>query len=137
MKKILFVIGCGIIAFSSCNQPSTGIAQEKCCSPQKDSLEFVMNIPIKIKPEYVSAYKKAFEKCQAGTLKEVTCLDYYLYQSYTDSTEFNLLERWKNKPGHLAHMKTDHFKVYIAEVKGMNDKPRFKTITTYACSCAN
>ncbi len=96
-----------------------------------------MNIPIKIKPEYVSAYKRAFEKCQAGSLKETACSDYALYQSYTDSTEFHLFERWVNKPGHLAHMETEHFKVYREETKGMNDKPKTKMITTYVCPCVN
>ncbi len=129
MKKVLFVIGCGLIVLSSCcNKSGQGTSQ--AIAP-KDSFEFVMNIPIKIKPEYVSAYKKAFEKCQAGSLQEAACLDYALFQSYTDSTEFHLFERWANKAGHLAHMQTDHFKVYREETGNMNDQPKSKMMITY------
>jgi quinol monooxygenase YgiN len=96
-----------------------------------------MNIPLKIKPELVSAYKVAFEKCRAGSLQEETCLAYELYQSYTDSTEFHLFERWKNKPGHLAHMQTPHFNQYKEETKDMNDQAKAKMITTYVCPCVN
>ena len=96
-----------------------------------------MNIPVKIKAESVSAYKIAFEKCQAGSLQEDACLDYALFQSYTDSTEFHLFERWKNKPGHLAHMETSHFLQYREETKGMNERARTRMITTFVCLCVN
>ncbi len=96
-----------------------------------------MNIPIKIKPEFVSAYKAAFEKCQAGSLQEKACLDYYIFQSYTDSTEFLLFERWTNKQGHLNHMQTDHFKKYKEETKVMNDQPKTKAIINTVCPCVN
>jgi quinol monooxygenase YgiN len=96
-----------------------------------------MNIPIKIKPEFVSAYKVAFEKCQAGSLQEEACLDYALFQSYTDSTEFHLFERWTNKPGHNAHMETQHFLQYREETRGMNDRAKTSMITTYVCPCVN
>jgi quinol monooxygenase YgiN len=96
-----------------------------------------MNIPIKIKPEFVSAYKVAFEKCQTGSLQEEACLEYALFQSYTDSTEFHLFERWTNKPGHNAHMETQHFLQYREETRGMNDRAKTKMITTYVCPCVN
>jgi quinol monooxygenase YgiN len=107
------------------------------CAAKKDSLEIIMNIPVKIKAESVSAYKIAFEKCQAGSLQEDACLDYALFQSYTDSTEFHLFERWKNKPGHLAHMETSHFLQYREETKGMNERARTRMITTFVCPCVN
>ena len=139
MKKVFFVIGCGIIFLAGCCNNSNQATCGKSCSytQNKDSLEIIMNIPIKIKPGQVSAYIKAFEKCQAGSLKEEACLDYSLFRSYTDSTEFHLFERWTNKPGHLAHMQTEHFNQYKEETKGMNDKPATKTIVTYVCPRVN
>ncbi len=139
MKKVLFAIGCGIIFLGSCcNSPTQEANGKTCgCAAKKDSLEIIMNIPVKIKPEFVSAYKAAFEKCKAETLKEETCLDYSLFQSYTDSTEFHLYERWKNKPGHKLHMETAHLKQYFEDIKGMNDKAKSKMITTYVCPCVN
>ncbi len=141
MKKLFFIIGCGLVLLSSCCNTSNREANGKYCNcaAQKDSLEIIMNIPIKIKPEFVSAYKLAFEKCQAGSLQEEACLDYALFQSYTDSTEFHLFDRWTNKPGHLAHMQTAHFKQYMEETKGMNDQPnpKAKMFATYVCPCVN
>ena len=139
MKKSLLAIGCCVaILAGSCNSPNQSKCSMTCgCVAKKDSLEIIMNIPIKIKPEFVSAYKAAFEKCQAATLQEEACLDYVIFQSYTDSTEFHLFERWTNKPGHNFHMGTPHFLVYREETRGMNDRAKTKMITTYVCPCVN
>jgi len=140
MKKVIIIISCGIfLLYGCCNSSDQQAAcGETCsCAAKKDSLELILNIPIKIKPESVSAYLRAFEKCQAATLQEEACLDYVIFQSYTDSTEFHLFERWKNKPGHLFHMETEHFNVYRQETRGMNDRARSPMISTYVCPCVN
>ena len=139
MKKSILAIGCCVALLAGCCNPANQAAGGKTCScaAKKDSLEIIMNIPIKIKPEFVSAYKLAFEKCQAGSLQEDACLDYALFQSYTDSTEFHLFERWTNKPGHNAHMETPHFLQYREETRGMNDRAKSRMITTYVCPCVN
>ena len=72
-------------------------------------MEIVMNNALKVKPEYVTAYKEALEICRIGSLQEEACLDYELFQSCTDSTEFLLFERWTDKAGHVAHLKTAHY----------------------------
>ena len=142
MKKIVLAIGCGIAILAGCCNTSNQSADGKtcdgsCCVAQKESMELILNIPIKIKPEFVSGYKRAFEKCQAATLQEDACLDYVIFQSYTDSTEFHLFERWKNKPGHLAHMETAHFLQYREDTRGMNDRANSRMISTYVCPFAN
>ena len=137
MKNILGLVVSSLLIFSSCNTSTSDTASESCCASKKDAMELTMNIPIKVKPEFVSKYKAVFEKCQAGTLQEEACLDYVLFQSYTDSTEFHLFERWTNKPGHLYHMQTEHFKVYKEESNGFFDTPKTKTIEVYACPCVN
>ena len=139
MKKLLFTVGSCVAFLVGCCSSSNQPADDKTCNcvSRKDSLENIMNIPIKIKPEFVSAYKTAFEKCQTGTLQEEACLDYVIFQSYSDSTEFHLFERWKNKPGHNFHMETLHFLKYREETIGMNDKAGTKMITTYVCPCVN
>ena len=138
MKQIILVIiATVLVTLSACETKNTTTQVADCCSADKDSYEIVMNIPIKIKPEYVSAYKTAFDKCRAETLKEETCMAYDLFQSYSDSTEFHLYERWKNKPGHQAHMKTEHIKVYFEEIEGMNDKPTTKTVVVTVCPKIN
>ena len=108
-----------------------------CCIENKDAYEIIMNIPMKIKPEFVATFKAAFDKCQAETLKEDACLAYDLFQSYKDSTEFHLFEHWANKPGHLAHMETEHIKVYFQEITGARDRATARTINTIVCPALN
>ena len=134
MKQITFILVFAFIAFSGC-APKNPVANEplNCCAALKDSVEIVMNIHMKIKPEFISVYKAAFDKCQAATLKEEACLAYELYQSYKDSTEFHLFERWANKPGHLAHMETEHLKVYFQEVRGAQEPGKTKMIEVAVC----
>ena len=107
------------------------------CLVNKDSYEIIMNIPMKIKPEYVATFKVAFDKCQAETLKEEACLAYDLFQSYRDSTEFHLFEHWANKPGHQAHMETEHLKVYFQEITGIRDRATARAINTIVCPALN
>ena len=91
MKKRLLTIGCVVALVAGCCNSSNQPADGKTCDyvAKKESLEIIMNIPIKIKPEFVAAYKVAFEKCQAGTLQEEACLDYVIFQSDRKSTRLN------------------------------------------------
>ena len=136
MKQIVFIIGCVLIVFNGCTS-KTQVATEACCVAMKDSVEIIMNIPVKVKPEFVSAYKAAFDKCQAESLKEEACLAYELFQSYNDSTEFHLFERWTNKPGHLAHMETEHVKVFFQEIQGMREQTKTSMIEIAVCPMLN
>jgi len=137
MKKIAGIIA-GFLAIFSFIESKAQVANcDEAHLANKDSYEIIMNIPMKIKPEYVSTFKKAFDKCQAETLKEEACLAYDLFQSYKDSTEFHLFERWANKPGHLAHMETEHIKVYFQEITGARDRTTAQMITTIVCPVLN
>ena len=139
MKKFFLSIVCGVaILAGCCNSSNQSTDGEQCsCASDVESMEIVMNIPIKIRPEFVSAYKTAFEKCQAGTLLEEACLDYVIFQSYKDSTEFHLYERWTNKAGHNFHMETPHFLQYREETRGMTERASSRMITVYVCPCVN
>jgi Uncharacterized conserved protein len=137
MKQIVCVIVCVLAVFTACESKTSESSGTECCESQKDSVETVMNIPVKIKPEFVSAYKAAFDKCQAETLKEEACLAYALFQSYSDSTEFHLFERWANKPGHLAHMETEHLKVFREEIQGTQDQASSRMLEVYVCPILN
>lgn len=139
MKKMLFSLACGLILLSGCNQPAAEkAAGDGCCGISKDSMQIVMNIPMKIKPESLSAYLAAFEKCRQGTLQEPGVIEYEMFRSLTDSTELFLFERWKDTPSHKAHMETPHFKQYKEETTGMRDTTfSKKTVVTYVCPAVN
>lgn len=139
MKKILFLIGCSLIALTACNQPAADkAATEGCGGVSKDSMLLVMNVPIKILPDSIASFKTAFAACQAESQKEPGCQVYEIYQSYTDSTVFHLYEVWQNKPEHLKHMETPHFKTYIELTKPMNDPAKQgQTQEIYVCPMVN
>jgi quinol monooxygenase YgiN len=139
MKNLLLSLA-GIIALSSCTGGSVKEAGNSCCSCNKDSMIVVMRFERKVKPEFVSLFKQSFDACKAEVLsKEPGCLDYSLFQSYSDSTLFCLTEAWRTKGDHNAHMQLEHTKKHIAEIKGINDTTfRSKTNYTYwVCPGAN
>ena len=137
MRKILLAIGCIVLLSGCCNTSNQETGGKACnCAAIKDSLEIIMNIPIKVKHEYVSAYKAAYEKCKVSSMQEEVCLEYSLFQSYTDSTEFHIFERWKNTPGHLAHKETEHYKQFRKEIEGMTVQISGR-MNTYVCPCVN
>lgn len=139
MKKMLFSLACGLLLLSSCCQSSTSDKSSgSCCNVSKDSMQIVMNIPMKVKPEFLSAYLAAFDKCQQGTLQEAGVIEYTMFRSLTDSTELFLFERWKDTPSHKAHMETAHFKQYKEEIAGMRDTTYAKkSVVTYVCPAVN
>lgn len=139
MKNVFAIMACGLLVLSGCGSPSTDKeATASCCSTDKNELQVVMNLHRKMKPEHVSAFKTSFEKCKESTLNEPGCLDYAMYQSYTDSTVFFIAETWLNKPEHLKHMETPHLKLHLEEIKGMAD-PSFtaKNVNIYVCPQVN
>ena len=104
----------------------------------KESMEVVLNIKRKVKPECVSALKESFLKCKESTLLEPGCIDYGMYQSLTDSTEFFIAETWKNDGELQKHGETAHLKQHLNEIKDMGDpsyKGSFRKI--YVCPSVN
>lgn len=139
MKKVFTaIIGC-LLLFTACSESATEKKEaSNTCLCSKDSMQVVMNLPQKIKPEFVSAYKAAFNKCASETLKEPGCLVYEIYQSYEDSTLLFITETWANKGEHLKHMETPHLKALIEETKNMGDSgDTRKSAEIYVCKNVN
>jgi quinol monooxygenase YgiN len=139
MKTLLFGI-IGLISLGFCLSGLKNAASVNNCDYNKDSMIVVMRFERKVKPENVILFKRSFDICKAEVLaKEPGCLDYSLFQSYSDSTLFCLTEAWATKGAHNAHMLLEHTKKHIAETKGIND-PSFKSKTNYTywvCPGAN
>ncbi|NEW82055.1 MAG: antibiotic biosynthesis monooxygenase [Mariniphaga sp.] len=139
MKNFLIgiVIVLGLYAFSDGSKEKPA---DNKCGFNKDSMIVVMRFEKKVLPQYVSLLKKSFDACKVQVLvKEPRCLDYSLFQSYNDSTLFCINETWATKGAHNDHMKMEHFKKHIAEIRGIDD-PSFKSKTNYTywiCPGAN
>ncbi len=128
MKKVFISMACVLIALSGCTNGGSN----------KESMEVVLNIKRKVKPECVSALKESFLKCKESTLLEPGCIDYGMYQSLTDSTEFFIAETWKNDGELQKHGETAHLKQHLNEIKDMEDpsyKGSFRKI--YVCPSVN
>ena len=119
---------CVLIALSGCTNGGSN----------KESMEVVLNIKRKVKPECVSALKESFLKCKESTQLEPGCIDYGMYQSLTDSTEFFIAETWKNDGELQKHGETAHLKQHLNEIKDMGApsyKGSFRKI--YVCPSVN
>ncbi len=139
MKKGFISMVCVLIALSGCTHGgSNKEATADSCANGKESMEVVLNIKRKVKPECVSALKESFLKCKESTLLEPGCIDYGMYQSLTDSTEFFIAETWKNDRELQKHGETAHLKQHLNEIKDMGDpsyKGSFRKI--YVCPSVN
>ena len=139
MKKVFISMTCVLIALSGCTNGGSN----------KESMEVVLNIKRKVKPECVSALKESFLKCKESTFlfglflvnyvyRHTGCIDYGMYQSLTDSTEFFIAETWKNDGELQKHGETAHLKQHLNEIKDMGDpsyKGSFRKI--YVCPSVN
>jgi quinol monooxygenase YgiN len=130
----------GLIITSFCFAGFKSGPQKTECTCNKDSMQVVMRFEIKVKPDKVAFFQQSFDECKAAVLaQEPGCLDYSLFQSYSDSTLFCLTEAWANKTAHNEHMKLEHTKKHIAETRDIKDRS-FKSETSYVywiCPCAN
>lgn len=130
MKNLFLVlIGLLILGFLT-GSFEKGVTENEC-NCDKESMNVVMRFEIKVKPEQVAFLKQSFDECRAAVLEqEPGCLDYSLFQSYSDSTFFCLTETWATKADHNAHMQLEHTKKHISETSGIHD-PSFKSKTSY------
>lgn len=119
MKTKTIIAACAIAALASCADRN-GCAN-RCggqCAPA-DSMNVVLDLHRKIKPGKVAAFKASFARCKQSTLKEPGCMDYGVYQSPEDSTEFLIHEVWLNQAELDKHGQTPHLQAHVAETKDM------------------
>lgn len=123
MKTLL--LGAACILMTSCMNVKHS---ENEGTEEKKPMEIVMNIHKKVKPECIEAFKVAFAKCKAETLKEEGCLDYGYYQSPEDSTEFLIYENWANDEALNKHGQTAHLKLLQEQITPMCDNSQMKKV---------
>lgn len=140
MKNVVLLSACLLFVLAGCCQKEkmsscceSGDASVSCCC-NKDSMEVIMNLHRKVKPECIAAFKASFAECTASTLQEPGCLDYGVYQSPADSTEFLIHEHWKNQGELDKHGQTEHLKKHVATTKDMYVSQ--SACKVFACSCA-
>jgi quinol monooxygenase YgiN len=83
-------------------------------------------------------YLTALVKCKAGTTaqmkgfldqlvaaskQEEACLQYELYQSAADETQFIFHETWASEEGLDQHVKQEHFQLFSQQITELIDGP--------------
>lgn len=128
MRHLLLfsLLGAGF-GLTGCAGSGNQAPAESCCA-DKSQMEVVLDLHRKVKPEFVSAFKASFARCKESTVKEPGCLDYGVFQSPEDSTEFLIYEVWKNDGELAKHGETAHLKQHVAETKEMFDNATGKKI---------
>lgn len=130
MKYTFWSLACICLVLGGCTSPSKQETAKSCCD-DKSGMEVVLDLHRKVKPEFVTAFKESFARCKVSTVKEPGCLDYGVYQSPEDSTEFLIYEVWKNEGELAKHGETPHLKQHVEETKAMFDSTSDKKI--YVC----
>jgi quinol monooxygenase YgiN len=136
-----FLLGILILALmGSFTGKTENIEIDPDCKHEKESMKVVMRFEIKVMPDKVALLKESFATCKVDVLaKESGCLEYSLFQSYTDSTLFCITEAWATKADHNKHMELEHTKKHLAETRGIHDAS-FKSNSNYVywiCPCVN
>ncbi|WP_295717766.1 putative quinol monooxygenase [Mucilaginibacter sp.] len=76
---------------------------------------------VKSKPGFTEEIKGYLDALVAGSIKEEACLQYELYQSTEDETQFIFHETWASQEGLDIHAKQPHIKLFIEQVSPILD----------------
>jgi quinol monooxygenase YgiN len=76
---------------------------------------------VKCKPGTVTQMKVYLEALVNASVKEQACLQYELYQSVTDETQFIFHETWLDQAGLDEHNQQPHLMKFINQIKDIAD----------------
>jgi quinol monooxygenase YgiN len=76
---------------------------------------------VKCKPGYTDEIKGYLHTLVVESTKEEACLQYELYQSTEDETQFIFHETWASQEGLDVHAKQPHIRLFIEQVSPILD----------------
>jgi quinol monooxygenase YgiN len=76
---------------------------------------------VKCKPGNTAELKGYLQQLVAGSTQEEACLQYELYQSTDDDTQFIFHETWASQEGLDLHGQQPHIKTFIAQASPILD----------------
>jgi quinol monooxygenase YgiN len=76
---------------------------------------------VKCKPGNTAELKGYLQQLVAGSTQEEACLQYELYQSTDDDTQFIFHETWASREGLDLHGQQPHIKTFIAQASPILD----------------
>jgi len=84
----------------------------------------VMIVRMRVKPEYVEAFKKASVENARHSAQEPGIARFDLIQDAADPTRFAFVEVFRSAEAHDAHRGTDHYLTWRDTVGDMMAEPR-------------
>jgi autoinducer 2-degrading protein len=90
----------------------------------------IVLVNIRVKPEYVEAFKAATIENARNTIQEPGCARFDVLQVSDDPTRFVLYEAYRSPDAPARHRETAHYNAWVAAVTDMLAEQRTRT----ACS---
>lgn len=84
----------------------------------------IAHIQIRVKPEFIDAFKKATLANARESLKEPGIARFDILQQQDDSTRFIFIEVYRNAEATAAHKQTKHYETWRDTVADMMAEPR-------------
>jgi quinol monooxygenase YgiN len=84
----------------------------------------IVHVHVKVKPEYVEAFKQATLENASNSVKEPGIARFDVIQQTDDPTKFVLVEVYKTAQAPAAHKETPHYKRWRDAVMSMMAEPR-------------
>ena len=84
----------------------------------------VIHVQVKVKPEFVEAFKQATIDNATQSIKEPGIARFDILQQQDDPTKFVLVEAYRSVEATAAHKETRHYRVWRDTVAPMMAEPR-------------
>jgi quinol monooxygenase YgiN len=97
--------------------------------PGQANKPFSMIVRFKVKPDQVEAVLAAATKAVPASRAEKGCIAYDVQQSLDESTEFLVLETWRDAAALRFHSGTDHFSDFIKVIRAAAEGPPQMSLT--------
>jgi autoinducer 2-degrading protein len=87
----------------------------------------VVHVQVRLKPEYVEAFKQASLANARESIKEPGIARFDVVQQQDDPTRFVLVEAYRTPEAPAAHKETKHYQIWRDTVAPMMAEPRSST----------
>jgi (4S)-4-hydroxy-5-phosphonooxypentane-2,3-dione isomerase len=84
----------------------------------------ILQVIIRVKPDFVEAFRKATTLNSRGSLTEPGIARFDVLQNEEDPTRFLLVEAYRDRRAIAAHKETPHYLAWVEAVTPMMAEPR-------------
>lgn len=97
---------------------------EVCASLAYLSVMFIVHIHVRVKPDFIEAFKVATLANARASVQEPGVARFDIVQQADDPTRFVFVEVYRDVAANAAHKETKHYSIWHDTVAGMMAEPR-------------